>query len=278
MINTIESLLDRAQTQFNHSTTPNLDAQLLLAHAIARPRSFLLSHPSHSVTPNQAQQFQEWVKQRAVGVPLAYLTGYKAFWDLDLEVTPEVLIPRPETECLIEYVLQHFCAEQPLNVIDLGTGSGAIALALAKVRPQWHITATDLSAAALQVAKRNAARYQLSVQWIHCDWLYGFAAESFDLIISNPPYIAVTDPHHQKSSTQWEPSNALIASDEGLADIRKISQQAYVCLKPSGVLLLEHGFQQQPAVCALFNETYWKKPRCYQDLARLPRFVSITKN
>ena len=210
----------------------------------------LMGWPETVILPADYQRFRDWLTQRSQGVPLAYLSEQKEFWSLPLRVTSDTLVPRPETECLVETILQRRGTASQ-SVLDIGTGSGAIALALAKERPEWTILATDISAAALQVAIENARRLDLPVQFRLGDAFQAVPnAEKYDIIVSNPPYVSHTEwenaPH-----LHHEPYGALVAEEFGLAMIRRLFEQAPRYLKPGGVICVEHGYQQQSAVQAL---------------------------
>ena len=220
---------------------PALDAQLLLAHVMGTQRWRLTAHPERSVTPEEAARFRALLARRADGEPLAYLIGRREFWSLDLAVTPDVLVPRPETELLVERALA-LRPQLTARVADLGTGSGAIGIALAHERPQWQVVATDASAAALAVARRNAAALGAQVEFRHGDWYAPLEGECFDLLLSNPPYVAADDPALQ--ALRHEPVMALTPGDDALRALRTLAQGAAQHLRPGGWLVLEHGSTQ----------------------------------
>jgi release factor glutamine methyltransferase len=224
------------------------DAELLLAHALGRSRSWLYAHRDDPVDPADAERFRALLARRAAGEPVAYLTGRRGFWSFDLRVTPDTLIPRPETELLVELALARIPSDaQSPRLADLGTGSGAIALALAHERPRARVVAVDLSPGALEVARANAAELGLAnVEFRQGDWLAPLAGERFDLIASNPPYIAEGDPH--LDDLRHEPAPALSSGPDGLDAIRTIAREAPAHLVPGGWLLLEHGWDQGEAV------------------------------
>jgi release factor glutamine methyltransferase len=246
-----------------------LDAELLLALALNAPRSTLRAWPQRVLTPQQAWQFEQLARRRQAGEPLAYLTGRKEFWSLELQVSPDVLVPRPETELLVELALQRLPADQPARVIDLGTGSGAVALALASERPAWQVVGIDRSPAALRIARANAVRLRLErVAWLAGDWLKPInPAWQADLIVSNPPYLAAADPHWP--DLQYEPRLALLAAEEGLAALREIIATAHSHLAAGGWLGVEHGYEQGAAARQLFAG--YVAARTHLDLAGLPR-------
>ena len=273
---TIRDLLMVASRRLTGSSdSARLDAEVLLAAALNRPRSYLLAWPEQSVAPESVARFAAWLERRRNGEPVAYLLGRREFWSLELEVTTDTLIPRPETELLVELALARLPADQPLTVADLGTGSGAIALALALERPQARIIATDQSLAALAVARRNARQLNLAhVEFRQGDWCGPLARERFDLIIANPPYVAVNDPRWRQGGLRFEPPAALIAGPDGLDALRMIIAQAPDYLQPGGGLLLEHGYDQGEAVPALLRERGFNPVADHQDSAGLSRASS----
>lgn len=235
--------------QSNELSTARLDAELLLANVLGKSRSYLYAWPEQKLSDLQQSAFLHQVELRANGMPVAYLLGCREFWSLRLEVTPDVLIPRPETECLVAAVLDRFGQEE-VAVLDAGTGSGAIALAIASERRNWRVFACDASVPALKVAEGNARHHGLPVHLFVGDWLSGVAPASLDIIVSNPPYIAEGDPH--LGSLAHEPASALVAGSDGLRDICTLLEQAPLLLKRGGMLFIEHGYDQGESVRALF--------------------------
>ncbi|WP_322980892.1 peptide chain release factor N(5)-glutamine methyltransferase [Pseudomonas sp. C11] len=243
---TIESLLDSADLP--DSPTPRLDAELLLADALGKPRSYLRTWPERELEGEQLTRFHASLQRRRQGEPVAYILGHQGFWSLDLEVAPHTLIPRPDTELLVESALE-LLPDTPLSVLDLGTGTGAIALALASERPGWQVTGVDRVEDAVALAERNRQRLQLgNARFLHSHWFSALSGQRYGLILSNPPYIRVDDQHLDQGDVRFEPSSALVAGRDGLDDIRAIIQAAPAHLLPSGWLLLEHGFDQAEAV------------------------------
>lgn len=243
----IDALLDAARVRIDRA-----DAELLLAHVLDRSRTWLFAHDDARVAEADAARFAALLRRREAGEPLAYLTGRRGFWNFELAVTPATLIPRPETERLVELALQRLPADRPLRIADLGTGSGAIALALARERPLAQVVATDASGDALAVARGNAQAMRLrNVEFRHGDWHVPLAGECFDLIASNPPYIESGDAHLH--DLRYEPSTALASGADGLDAIRAIVGDARTHMVPGGWLLLEHGFDQGQAVRALLR-------------------------
>jgi release factor glutamine methyltransferase len=231
-----------------------VDAEILLAHTLSRPRAWLYAWPEHEPDATQREAFEELATARERGEPIAYLIGHREFWSLDLEVTPAVLIPRPETELLVELALRRIPSDREIRIADLGTGSGAIALALARERPLARVVATDASAAALDVARRNAARLGAdNVAFAQGDWFTALAGASFDLIASNPPYVASGDAHLEIGDVRYEPRAALVSGSDGLDAIRRIVADAPAHLDDGGWLLIEHGWDQAARVGALFE-------------------------
>ena len=248
------------------------DAALLLAHALQRPRTWLYAHGDASVDADTAARFEALVARRIDGEPVAYLTGSRGFWRFDLRVTPDTLIPRPETELLVELALQRLPADRALAVADLGTGSGAIALALARERPRARVLATDASAAALEVARGNAAALGIgNVVFREGDWFAPLANERFDLVASNPPYVADGDRHLGEGDLRFEPARALSSGRDGLDDIRRIVADGPRHLLPHGWLLLEHGHDQGEAVRALLLQAGLVEVATCRDLEHRDR-------
>ncbi len=251
-----------------------LDAQLLLLHTLGRPgadRAWLLTHDTTALPAEAAQCFRELSLRRAAGEPLAYLVGSKEFFGLELQVDGRVLVPRPDTETLVEWALQQLAqAGMPASArtLDLGTGSGAIALALKKNRPALDVTAVDASSDALAVAAANAQQHQLPVHFLQSNWFENVSGR-FHLIVSNPPYVADADPH--LPALRHEPLQALTAGKDGLDDLRRIIAQAPAYLQPQGWLLLEHGYDQARAVCELLEQRGFTDVQSRTDLAGVPR-------
>lgn len=250
--------------------SPRLDAQLLLAACFGKPLSYLLTWPEKTLSDEANACFKQWVSRRVKGEPIAYILGHQAFWSLDLKVTPDTLIPRPDTEAMVNYILEQF-GDSPMRVIDLGTGSGAIALALAHERPNWQVFANDLSYEAITVARFNAGQHSLPVNFFCGHWLEAVKVSSFDLIVSNPPYIAADDAH--LASLNYEPRSALIAQNQGLACYQEIVVRLASVLKQNGWLFVEHGFQQGLAVREIFKTVNLRHISTERDLAHHERFT-----
>ena len=258
----IDALLRQA-----HPRIDAVDAELLLAHVLQRPRAWVHAHSDESIQAVLGERFQDLVSRRERGEPVAYLIGQRGFWGFDLAITPATLIPRPETEFLVELALQRLPPGRTSRIADLGTGSGAIALALALERPQARVVATDASADALAIASANAEQLGVgNLQFRRGDWLEPLAGDTFDLIASNPPYIATGDPHLGVGDLRFEPRAALVSGADGLDAIRTIVHDAPSCLQSGGWLLLEHGWEQGSAVRALLQAAGFSDAVTHRDL------------
>ena len=243
------------------------EAEQLLAHALGRDRAWLFAHAIDELEAGQVAAFEALLARRIAGEPVAYLTGRRSFWTLELEVNADTLIPRPETELLVELALARLPDAEKINVADLGTGSGAIALSLAQERPRAWVIATDASAGALAVAKRNALSHGIgNVEFRQGSWFAPLSGERFDLIASNPPYIAEGDPHLQQGDLRFEPATALSSGSDGLEDIRDIVAHAGEHLVAGGWLLLEHGLEQGAAIRGLLEIAEFVEVETAQDL------------
>ena len=243
------------------------EARLLLAEATGFSQSAVVAFQERMLPETAKERFLEFVEKRKAGEPVAYIVGRKEFYGLELAVNPAVLIPRPETELLVDLALQ-----KPFrSLVDLGTGSGALALALKKNRPGARIAAVEASAAALVVAQRNAARLSLEVEWLHGRWFEPLAARRFDLIVANPPYVAEGDPHLPE--LRFEPRSALVSGPDGLQAIREIAGGAAAHLEPGGWLLVEHGMGQDAAVRQIFGAAGLEAVQTWPDLAGIPRIT-----
>lgn len=256
------------------STTPRLDAECLVAHVINQSRTHLFTYPEQILTSAQAETLTALAAKRLAGEPIAYLIGKQSFWTLDLIVTPATLIPRPETEHLIEWALTHL-PETPLTIADLGTGSGAIACALASECPRWQFHATDLSAGALKIAQQNIEQNHLTnIECFRGSWCDALPNTHYDVIISNPPYIAINDPH--LSALKYEPYAALVAEKNGFAAFEVIIDQAISRLHQDSFLIFEHGFAQQVQLTRMLTAAGFKKIEQHTDIAQQARFTVAT--
>lgn len=271
---TIKQALDAAAVELKCSDSPRLDAEIMLAHVLKVERSYLFTHPELELSDDSLQCFQRYVARRAQSEPIAYLVGNKSFWDFELAVNSHVLVPRPETELLVETALELGAADEALRVADLGTGSGAIALALAKECPAWRLLAADISLEALEVARQNAEALNLiNVEFVQGSWCEALGTGCYDMIVSNPPYIAPGDPHLIEGGLPFEPKLALQAADAGFAAFKSIADEARQHLRPGGWLLLEHGFEQQVQLKALLLELGYAAVSGHADLASCDRLV-----
>lgn len=256
-----------------------IDAQVLLAHVLGADRAWLVAHATDPLAIGDVEAFFTLAGRRRDGEPVAYLTGTREFWGLPIAVDRSVLIPRPETETLVECALRALPAQRPVRVLDLGTGSGAVALAIAHERPQAEVFATDVSPSALALARRNGERMKLAnLRWLQSDW-YGElpdATPPLDLIASNPPYVASADPHLAQGDVRFEPPAALRAGRDGLDALRVVIAGAPARLARGGTLVVEHGFDQADHVRALMREAGLADPRTFRDLAGIPRVCVAT--
>lgn len=280
----ISELLKKSAELSTVSDTSRLDVEVLLSHILGKDRSYLYAWPEHELTGRQQQCFDEFFQRRLQGEPVAHITGQREFWSLPFKVTPATLIPRPETELVVELALDlpvGDCAD----VLDLGTGTGAIALAMASEKPDWQVTAVDAVSAVVQLAEEN--RKQLSVKLrkgfgnvlvLQSDWFAELKDQQFDLVVSNPPYICEGDQHLNQGDVRFEPVSALVADDQGLSDLQAIIDGAQVHLKFGGWLLLEHGFDQGAAVRAMMISAGFDSVATQADLAGKDRVSLCCKS
>ncbi len=271
---TLRDALSAAVQQLAHSASDSarLDAEVLLAHVLDKQRVYLLTWPERALTDAQQHRYQQLITQRLQGVPIAYLTGTREFWSLPLMVSSDTLIPRPDTETLVSIALQKLHGKQAQRICDLGTGSGAIALALASERPDCELLATDISAASLEIAEQNATQLGLhNIRFQQSDWFAALTDQQFDLIVSNPPYIAQQDPHLTQGDVAYEPRQALSAGPEGLDDLLLIAAGAQEHLSSAGWLLMEHGYQQAEATRYLLKYMGYINMHSWQDETGNPR-------
>ena len=268
-MNTLKAALEEATASIGR-----VDAQVLISHLLGVNRAYLVANPMRVLTETEDARFDMLVAQRSMGFPVAYLMGTREFYSREFTVSPDVLIPRPETETLVEAALKCHPREGggPITVLDLGTGSGIVAITLACERRDWKVTATDASPAALEVARDNARRLEAHVELLHGDWYAPVAGRRFDLVVSNPPYIAGSDPHLAKGDLRFEPATALTdGSGDGLDSIRAIVAGAQAHLAPGGTLLFEHGYDQAGAAAQLLREAGFVELGSAPDLAGIAR-------
>lgn len=265
----------------NMAHLDKIDAELLLTCVLNIGRATLKAFPERELTTEQKNQFKELMQRRLDGEPIAYLLGHKEFWSLDFLVTPDVLIPRPDTELLVEMALEQITPKQVMRVLDLGTGCGAIALSIASERHNTTVLATDISSEALQIAKLNAKHLHIrNVEFALGSWFEALGPESeqnFDIIVSNPPYVASFDPHLSQGDLRFEPNRALASGQDGMDDLRIIIGKARQYLVPNGQLMVEHGYDQEELVTKEFIKAGFKNVTCYKDLSGIPR-VTIGYN
>ncbi|MDD2913935.1 MAG: peptide chain release factor N(5)-glutamine methyltransferase [Gallionella sp.] len=277
MPHTIQSHLTRDKAALESAldmdlASARIEVQCLLQAVLQVNRAYLLTHPEQLLTSEQQESYAVLFEQRLRGEPLAYLLGEREFYGLNFRVTPATLIPRTDTELLVELALQRIPSHGAFRVLDLGTGSGAIALSIAHARPDAEVTAVDASQDALDVAQSNVQRLDLhNVRLMRSDWFTGLAGERFDLIVSNPPYIAAADTHLAQGDLRFEPRSALASGADGLDDIRRIVVQAQTYLNPGGWLLLEHGYDQAERVRALLQQAEFAEVFSACDLAGIER-------
>jgi len=272
---TIEQFMREATQQLSASSpTARLDAEVLLMYVTGLARTALITHAHDPLSAECEQRLRELLARRADGEPVAYLTGIREFWSMELNVTRDVLIPRPETELLVERALAHIPDDAGWTIADLGTGSGAVALAIAKERPGCQVIATDASAAAISVARGNAQRLGIAnVEFRHGDWFTPLADSKLEIIVSNPPYVREGDPHLTQGDVRFEPRAALTAGKDGLDAMRTIAANARAHLKPNGWLLLEHGYDQAQAIRVILVESGFRDVFTYPDLAGQDRIT-----
>lgn len=254
------------------------ETELLLCHVLQKSRAYVLARPELKLTKTQNAELTTLLKRREQGEPMAYLIGKRGFWKHDFEVTPATLIPRPETELIIETALQHLETGTPARILDLGTGSGIIAISLALESPFWQVVAVDASLAALEIARKNARLLQaLNVSFLESNWFSALADQfhgnqkGFDLIVANPPYIAEQDPHLTQGDLRFEPQDALSSGPDGLKDLRTIIREAPYFLKHEGFLMVEHGYDQHTAVQQLLWQAGFSEAQTLNDLNGHPR-------
>ena len=268
-MSSVSDCLARAQTSLTDSESPRADAELLLMHVLDVNRAWLYTWPEKSLTESQQDSLEALLARRIEGHPIAHLTGVREFWSLPLRVAPSTLIPRPDTETLIEWVLD-LDLPDAARAIDLGTGTGAISLAIKSEYPAWSVEAVEFDVDAYALAQSNASRLELNIHLVHGSWFERVTGH-FDLIVSNPPYIDPDDNHLAEGDVRFEPASALVAEQSGLADLFHIIDHAPDYLKPDGWLLLEHGYDQAEAVCDYLRQRGFVNVQNRCDLGGNPR-------
>lgn len=270
--------LAQAIERLANSESPRRDAEILLGHVTGKTRTYILAFDETTLTTEEGAQLETLLSRRVNGEPVAHLVGMREFWSLPLEVTPATLIPRPDTECLVEQALGRL-PESPCDILDLGTGTGAIALALASERPDCRVTAVDFVADAVALATRNARSLGINnVTIAQSNWFGALEGKTFGMIVSNPPYIDEQDPHLAEGDVRFEPLSALVAADEGLADLAHIIQEGRRFLLPGGWMLLEHGWKQGPAVRELYIQAGYDEVETCRDYGGNERLTVGRRN
>ena len=270
------AIADATARLSRNSESPRLDAEILLCRTIDMPRSYLFAHPEDELDELTRDRFEAVLAKREAGMPMAYIMGIKEFWAREFAVSPATLVPRPETELLVNLALCEIPRDEEWHVLDLGTGSGAIAVSIACDRPRCEVTAVDNSEAALTVAHENAnALAPGNVECLQGSWTEPVADRTFDLIVSNPPYVRADDA--ALANLQHEPRSALVAGADGLDAIRVLTRDCSGILRPGGLLLIEHGFDQAADVAALLESHGWTDIQCHNDLAGLPRVTAARR-
>ena len=254
---------------------PRLTAEVLLGHLLDREKAFLYAHPEETLKPDQQKRLLEFVRQRCAGKPTQYITGRQEFYGLPFQVTPDVFIPRPETELLVEEALARLGEND--RVLDVGAGSGCVGIAIKKKRPSARVIACDLSHPALRVAAGNARRLEADVEFVEADLVYGFAAGSFDLVVSNPPYVPLLAMAGLQQEIRSEPAQALFAGEDGLEMYGRLTKAAARILRPGGRLLMELGYTSRSAVEAMLKTGEWETPTVRTDLAGIDRMLAVRK-
>jgi release factor glutamine methyltransferase len=266
-----ETLKKTTQSLSAISDSPRLDAEILMGHVLKKNRSFLYAYPEYALSPEEQLLWQQLIEQRLRSMPVAYLIGEREFWSLSFQVSPATLIPRPATESIVEFILNHY-PNRPLQICDLGTGTGAIAIALQHERPLWDVCAVDIQPEAIALAQKNAQRHHAPIHLICSNWFEKIPRSKFHIIVSNPPYIDPDDPHLSQGDVQHEPMSALISQEHGLADITYLLKHSANHLHDNGMLIFEHGYDQQERILEMMKTYGWQNPKGFQDDEGQPRF------
>ncbi len=272
---TLTQAIAWASEQCESSDSAQLDAKVLLLHVLKKPQSYLYAWSDSKLTVDQQQLFEALIERRKQGYPVAHLTGEREFWSLPLSVRPSTLIPRPDTETLVEVVLE-LKLDDNIRLLDLGTGTGAIALALASENPSWQVIGVDRVQDAVELARYNSEKLGIKVEFLQSNWFSAISDQQFDIIVSNPPYIDEQDPHLNEGDVRFEPLSALTAATNGFQDFIDIAKSAKKHLTEGGYLVFEHGYQQAPKLAELLTEMGYQEIDCHQDLAGNPR-VTIAR-
>lgn len=272
----IQQALHQAEQSFvEEKTTASLDAQVLLSHILQCNTAHLIAWPEKELNKEQEEQYLHFINQRKQGVPVAHLIKQREFWSLNFSVNDSTLIPRPETETLVEYILEKFSHKEDITLLDMGTGTGAIAIAIAHERPAWKIVASELSKDALALAKKNSVTNKINnIAFIQSNWLTDISQHDFDIIVSNPPYIATNDPHLIEGDVRFEPKSALVSGESGMDAIEHICLHATSHLKNNGYLIIEHGYNQKQLVADCFTKNRYKEVEHCQDLSGHTRMTA----
>ena len=265
----IQQALHQADSSLSEaSPTATLDAQVLLSYVLQCNTAHLVAWPEKDLNKEQKTKYLDLIRQRSQGAPVAHLTQQREFWSLNFSVNDSTLIPRPDTETLVEYILSNFNDQEDITLLDLGTGTGAIAVSIASERPLWEVVASDLSKEALVLAKQNSKTHQTShITFIQSDWFTRISRSDFDIIVCNPPYIAADDPHLQQGDVRFEPESALVSGQTGMDDIEHLCLHAKDFLKDGGSFIVEHGYNQQHLVAECFSDNGYIDIEQQQDLA-----------
>ena len=269
---TYKEAVNQATAAFTHiSDSPALDARILLCHACKIEQTTVLAHPEQILSKQEITLFNKLLEQRSAGEPIAYITGEQEFWSLSFLVNEHVLIPRPETEMLVENALKLISNIKTPRILDLGTGSGVIAICIAKECKKCEVYASDISLDSLEIAKQNATKHKVDITFIHSDWLANINEKCFDLIACNPPYVGSNDPNLSHYVQKYEPSIAVCSKENGLHDMDKVIKQSISFLNTHGQLVVEHGYEQKTAVQKLFSSTWIQTSTNKKDMSRQNR-------
>ena len=272
----IQQALQQASLRLAESSpSATLDAQILLTFVLQCNTAHLAAWPEKNLSEEQQAHYQQLIQQRQQGLPVAHLTGLREFWSLNFLINNSTLIPRPETETLVEFILTKFSDRENLTMLDMGTGTGAIAIAIAIEKPGWKIVASDISEQALKLARQNSHNHQTdNITFIHSDWFSNINRNDFDIIVSNPPYIAADDPHLKQGDVRFEPQSALISGTTGMDDIEQICLHAKNYLTKNGWLIIEHGYNQKQQVADCFAKNSFTEIEQKQDLSGHTRMTA----